>query len=65
MFEISTYNKKIKKELEKYISIRLGISKKLNKLKENPRKESGAHPLHGRLTGKIVLLARLEYKANL
>ncbi len=45
-------NEKVKKELGKYISARDGIDKKLGRLKENPRKESGAHPLYGRLAGK-------------
>ncbi|MEK6842788.1 MAG: type II toxin-antitoxin system mRNA interferase toxin, RelE/StbE family [Nanoarchaeota archaeon] len=52
MYEITTRNKKIKEELEKYISIREGISDKLKRLKENPRREIGAHPLHGKLKGK-------------
>jgi addiction module RelE/StbE family toxin len=52
MYEIKTRNEKIKKEIEEYISIRDGIIKKLNRLKENPRKEIGAHPLHGKLVGK-------------
>ncbi|MBI4175759.1 MAG: type II toxin-antitoxin system mRNA interferase toxin, RelE/StbE family [Candidatus Aenigmarchaeota archaeon] len=28
------------------------MKEKLNRLKNNPRKEIGAHPLHGRLKGK-------------
>ena len=30
----------------------MGIKDKLERLKQNPRKEIGAHPLHGKLTGK-------------
>ena len=32
--------------------MRKGIKDKLRQLKENPRREIGAHPLHGKLTGK-------------
>ena len=52
MYEIKTRNKRVKKDLENYIVTRKGIREKLERLKENPRKESGAHPLHGKLAGK-------------
>ena len=52
MYEIKTRNEKVKKELERYVSMRMGIKNKLDRLKQNPRKEGGAHPLHGKLAGK-------------
>ena len=52
MYEIKTRNKNVKKELERYISIKPAIKDKLQRLCQNPRKECGAHPLHGRLAGK-------------
>ncbi|PIO08754.1 hypothetical protein COU59_00250 [Candidatus Pacearchaeota archaeon CG10_big_fil_rev_8_21_14_0_10_34_12] len=52
MYEIATRNTKIKKEIEKHISTIKSINEKLNRLKKNPRKEIGAHTLHGRLKGK-------------
>ena len=52
MYEITTRNKNIEKRLEEYFNMRRGIKEKLIRLKENPRKEIGAHPLHGKLIGK-------------
>lgn len=52
MYELITYNKRVKKKLEEYIATRPGIKERLNRLKQNPRRECGAHPLHGRLSGK-------------
>ena len=52
MYSIEIYNKKIYKKLEEYLSVRSGIKEKLNRLRENPRKENGAHLLHGRLAGR-------------
>ena len=52
MYEIKTRNKNVKKEIERYISIRPAIKEKLFRLSQNPWKECGAHPLHGRLAGK-------------
>ena len=52
MYEIKTRNEKVKAELERYLFERMGIKDKLERLKQNPRKEIGAHPLHGKLTGK-------------
>ena len=51
-YEIFTANNKTERKLQEYIKIRKDIINKLEKLKEDPRKESGAHPLHGRLSGK-------------
>ena len=52
MYEIVTRNQKVKQKLGDYISMRPGIKERLNRLKQNPRRECGAHPLHGRLSGK-------------
>lgn len=52
MYKIFTANVKVEKRLQKYIYSRKDINNKLKKLKNNPRKEIGAHPLHGRLKGK-------------
>ena len=52
MYEITTRNKNIEKRLEECFNMRRGIREKLIRLKENPRKEIGAHPLHGKLIGK-------------
>lgn len=40
--------------MKKYISQNSKIKNKLDKLKNNPRKEIGAHPLHGKLKGKFA-----------
>jgi addiction module RelE/StbE family toxin len=52
MYEVLILNKKTKKRLESYIKLRKDTIQKLEKLKENPRKANGAHPLHGKLKGK-------------
>jgi len=52
MYKIMTRNRRVKKELESYISLRSGIKDKIRRLKENPRRESGAHSLGGKLKGK-------------
>jgi len=52
MYEIYTSNKKTEKMLDSYILSRGDILNKLEKLKSDPRKECGAHPLHGKLKGK-------------
>jgi addiction module RelE/StbE family toxin len=52
MYTIFTANSKTEKILLDYISSRTDIKDKLEKLKANPRKAIGAHPLHGRLVGK-------------
>ncbi|MEK6881982.1 MAG: hypothetical protein AABY22_20355 [Nanoarchaeota archaeon] len=53
MYEIFTANSKTEKRLQEYIKMRSDIKEKLERLKINPRKELGAHLLHGRLAGKI------------
>jgi addiction module RelE/StbE family toxin len=52
MYQIYTANTKTEKRLQEHISIRQDVAEKLDRLKEEPRKANGAHPLHGRLTGK-------------
>ncbi len=53
-YEIFTANSKTEKLLIKYISQNPKIKNKLDRLKQNPRKEIGAHPLHGKLKGKFA-----------
>jgi len=68
MYELKTYNEKIKKRLEEYNSKRASIKNKLEMLKQDPRRNCGAHPLHGRLAGKWACWLgsniRLIYKIN-
>jgi addiction module RelE/StbE family toxin len=52
MYKLFIANSKTEKLLKKYISLKSEIKNKLNKLKENPKKSLGAHPLHGKLKGK-------------
>lgn len=52
MYRIFTSNRKVKKRLRNYINKRKDIPKKLDRIKMNPRKECGAHPLQGRLKDK-------------
>ena len=52
MYEIYTANNKTEKLLQHYVKERQDIAAKLQRLKQSPRTEIGAHPLHGRLAGK-------------
>lgn len=52
MYEIYTANNKTEKLLKHYIKERQDVKAKLQRLKQSPRTEIGAHPLHGRLAGK-------------
>lgn len=52
MYRIFTANKKTERLLLDYISLRKDIKEKLDKIKIEPRRANGAHPLHGRLEGK-------------
>lgn len=52
MYKVTTRNKKVKRILEEYISSRKSIEERIRLLQQNPRKESGAHPLNGKLTKK-------------
>ncbi len=52
MYEIYTANSKTEKRLSNYISMRGDIKNKIDRLKFEPRKANGAHPLHGKLSEK-------------
>jgi len=52
MYRIFTANRKTEKRLQEYISLRNDVREKLDRLKVEPRRANGAHPLHGRLEGK-------------
>lgn len=52
MYKIFTANTKTERRLKKFLFLRADIREKLNKLKVDPRRANGAHPLHGRLDGK-------------
>ena len=52
MYKLFTANKKTKKRLRILTKRRSAIKDMLDRLKINPRRELGAHPLHGRLSGK-------------
>lgn len=52
MYALLIANDKTEKRLREYIEQRSDITKKLDKLKLDPRRELNAHKLHGRLEGK-------------
>ena len=52
MYEIYTANNRTEKLLQHYVRERQDIAAKLQRLKQSPRTEIGAHSLHGRLAGK-------------
>lgn len=52
MYELFVANLKAEKMLQWYKKQRGDIEAKLNRLREDPRREIGAHPLRGRLAGK-------------
>jgi len=52
MYKLFTANSKTEKRIREYLSARQDIKEKLDKLKIEPRKANGAHPLHGRFEGK-------------
>jgi len=52
MYKIFTANSKTEKILQKYIQLKNDIKNKLERLKENPFRTNGTHPLQGRLKGK-------------
>ena len=54
MYKLFTANSKTEKRLNEYISSRNDIRDKLDKLKDDPYKNNGAHKLHGRLLGKYA-----------
>jgi addiction module RelE/StbE family toxin len=52
IYSLYIANKKTEKLLEYYISLRKDIKNKLDFLKFDPKRQNGAHKLHGRLEGK-------------
>lgn len=52
MYKLFTANYKTEKLLQEYIASRRDIKEKIERLKLEPRRVNGAHPLHGRLAGK-------------
>ncbi|MBU3923701.1 MAG: type II toxin-antitoxin system mRNA interferase toxin, RelE/StbE family [Nanoarchaeota archaeon] len=52
MYRLFFANGKAEKMLRHYIEKLDSVGKKLERLKLEPRRETGAHPLHGRLKGK-------------
>lgn len=52
MYEFYVVNNRAEKNLHEFIEKRNDVKDKLNRLKSDPRREAGAHPLHGRLKGK-------------
>ena len=52
MYEVHPANSKVEKVLLNLIKQRKDIAEKLKRLAEEPRRNVGAHPLHGRLAGK-------------
>jgi addiction module RelE/StbE family toxin len=52
MYSIYIENRKIQKILDEYFQLRFNIEEKLDRLKLDPRRANGAHPLHGKLEGK-------------
>jgi len=52
MYEIMTRNKRVEKRLKGYVNQRRDVADKLRRLKINPRRACGAHPLYGELSGK-------------
>ncbi len=52
MYLLVVANTKTEKRLREYLSLRNDIKDKLDKLRIEPRRVNGAHPLHGALAGK-------------
>jgi len=52
VYKIAAANSKVEKKLYEYASRRVDINDKFQRIKEDPRRANGAHPLHGKLTGK-------------
>ncbi|MFH1801911.1 MAG: type II toxin-antitoxin system mRNA interferase toxin, RelE/StbE family [archaeon] len=52
MYKIHTANSRAEKRLQNYMRVRSDVREKLDRLRQNPKKELGAHPLHGKLAGK-------------
>lgn len=52
MYEFTTRSKKAEKQFSMALTMRADIPKKLERLKNDPRRELDAHPLRGKLDGK-------------
>ena len=52
MFSFATRSKKAEKQFYKTLNSREDIREKLERLRENPKKELNAHKLKGKLDGK-------------
>jgi len=52
MYNLTTRSKKAEKQFYEILNSRVDISNKLEKLRNNPRKELDAHKLKGKLEGK-------------
>lgn len=52
MYKLTTRSKKAEKQFYEIINFRESIPSKLEKLRNDPRKELGAHKLRGKLEGK-------------
>jgi len=52
MYELYTANSQAEKRLRELVNKRNDVKDKLSRLKSDPRRVAGAHPLHGRLKGK-------------
>ena len=67
-YKITTRSKKAEKQYYTILDSKPEISKKLEKLKENPRKELHAHKLKGKLKGKwscsLAYDIRMVYEIN-
>jgi addiction module RelE/StbE family toxin len=68
MYGLFVASKKTEKRLHSYINQREDIKEKLDKLKIEPRRANGAHPLHGKLKGEWACWLgsniRLLYEIN-
>ena len=52
MYDFTTRSKKAEKQFHAALMMREDTSKKLERLRQDPRKELDAHPLRGKLEGK-------------
>jgi len=52
MYLVVIESKKTEKKLSEYVRFKQDIPDKLDRLKLEPRRANGAHPLHGKLEGK-------------
>ena len=52
MYNFTTHSKKAKKQVYKVLNSKNNVKEKLQRLKNNPRRELNAHKLKGKLEGK-------------